>query len=129
MTRRFLQLLELLVAELDLDLTLVGDVHGGVAGTGLGLSICKGIVEAHGGHIWARPTPGGGTTVTMALPVDVAAQDFGEHTVMDAARGQRRGTVLARLREGGFERFLPPPRAVVANPVPGQPRPDHAPPA
>ena len=24
-----------------------------VTGTGLGLSICKGIIEAHGGHIWA----------------------------------------------------------------------------
>lgn len=37
-------------------------------GSGLGLSIARHIVEAHGGHIWAEPTPGGGLTVTFTLP-------------------------------------------------------------
>jgi two-component system sensor histidine kinase KdpD len=40
-----------------------------VAGTGLGLSICKGIVEAHGGTIVAENRPGGGTVMSVELPL------------------------------------------------------------
>jgi two-component system sensor histidine kinase KdpD len=40
-----------------------------VAGTGLGLSIVRGIVEAHEGTVNAANQPGGGTIITIALPV------------------------------------------------------------
>jgi two-component system, OmpR family, sensor histidine kinase KdpD len=41
----------------------------GVSGTGLGLSICRGIVEAHGGKIWAENRPTGGALIKILLPV------------------------------------------------------------
>ncbi len=37
-------------------------------GTGLGLAIVKGIIDAHGGEIRIKSTPGSGTTFTIRLP-------------------------------------------------------------
>jgi PAS domain S-box-containing protein len=45
-----------------------GQRHGKKS-TGLGLFIAKGIVEAHGGRLWAESEPGHGATFFFTLPV------------------------------------------------------------
>jgi two-component system sensor histidine kinase KdpD len=50
-----------------------------VRGAGLGLAICRGIVQAHGGRIWAENRPGGGVTVRFTLPVKEAPPTLTEN--------------------------------------------------
>jgi two-component system sensor histidine kinase KdpD len=45
------------------------DTHGPVAGSGIGLAICKGLVEAHGGKLWAESVEGKGTIMRFTLPL------------------------------------------------------------
>lgn len=41
----------------------------GEKGTGLGLSIAKGMIEMHGGRMWAESKPGAGTIMKVAIPI------------------------------------------------------------
>ncbi|MBU0665293.1 MAG: HAMP domain-containing histidine kinase [Proteobacteria bacterium] len=38
-------------------------------GTGAGLFLAKGLIEIHGGRIWAKSKPGSGSTFTFILPI------------------------------------------------------------
>jgi two-component system, OmpR family, sensor histidine kinase KdpD len=39
------------------------------SGSGLGLAVCRGLVEAHGGRIWAENREGGGALFRFTLPL------------------------------------------------------------
>jgi signal transduction histidine kinase len=53
-------------------------------GTGLGLSLCQGIIESHGGTIWATSAPGQGTTFRIELPTAEAPTAAGLPPDQDA---------------------------------------------
>ena len=66
-------------------------------GSGLGLSICKGLVEAHGGRIWAESAGvGRGTRFTFTLPAAEGAADLAG-AASNRSRGPRKGEEQTRI--------------------------------
>ena len=53
-------------------------------GVGLGLSIVDAVVRAHGGRAVAEPTPGGGATFVLSIPLAVLAERAMAEPVDDA---------------------------------------------
>jgi signal transduction histidine kinase/CheY-like chemotaxis protein len=62
-------------------------------GTGLGLSLSLGIVEGHGGRMRAENLIGGGTRITIRLPIDEARQAT-ELPATPKLDGDTRGRIL-----------------------------------
>ncbi|HLI71721.1 MAG TPA: ATP-binding protein [Ktedonobacteraceae bacterium] len=47
---------------------VTGPAHK-MGGTGIGLAVCRGLIEAHGGRIWAENRRGGGAVFSFTLPL------------------------------------------------------------
>jgi two-component system sensor histidine kinase KdpD len=46
-----------------------GREHAAAGGAGLGLTVCKGVVQAHGGRMWASNRTGGGAIFSFTIPL------------------------------------------------------------
>ena len=75
-----------------------GDAKQGRSESGLGLAICKGLVEAHGGRIWAR-SAGEGQGASFTFTVPLAAHAGGDPEPAEVAEGPPDPHRPSRARE------------------------------